>query len=74
MTAHSPVQRLADYVRTTLGEGPFPPSGGWTHMGAVICDATFQARRKYESTIRPRILHLQSAWPDAATVRGFRRS
>lgn len=40
-------------------------------MGAVICDASFQARRKYESTIRPRILQLQAAWPDAATVRGF---
>lgn len=40
-------------------------------MGAVICDVSFQARRKYESTIRPRILRLQSAWPDAVTVRGF---
>ncbi|MEU9701246.1 hypothetical protein [Streptomyces sp. NPDC047981] len=40
-------------------------------MGAVICDVSFQARRKYESTIRPRLLLLQSAWPDAVTVRGF---
>ncbi|MEU4256181.1 hypothetical protein AB0B42_01130 [Streptomyces fradiae] len=40
-------------------------------MGAVICDASFHARRKYESTIRPRLVQLQSAWPDAATVRGF---
>lgn len=40
-------------------------------MGAVICDASFQARRKYESTIRPRLLQLQAAWPDAVTVRGF---
>lgn len=71
MTPLSSVQRLADHIRTTLGDGPFPPPGGWIHMGAVICDASFQARRKYESTIRPRILQLQSAWPDAATVRGF---
>jgi hypothetical protein len=42
-------------------------------MGAVICDASFQARRKYESTIRPRLLQLQLAWPDAATVYGFQR-
>lgn len=40
-------------------------------MGAVICDASFHARRKYMSTLQPRLLHLQAAWPDAATVRGF---
>ncbi|MFB7277245.1 hypothetical protein ACFCZV_09065 [Streptomyces hydrogenans] len=40
-------------------------------MGAVICDASFQARRKYASTILPRLLQLQAAWPDAVTVRGF---
>ncbi|GAA3368736.1 hypothetical protein GCM10020367_08290 [Streptomyces sannanensis] len=71
MTALDPVQRLTAHVRTHLGDGPFPLPGGWTHMGAVICDASFQARRKYESTIRPRILRLQTAWPDAATVCGF---
>lgn len=41
-------------------------------MGAVICDAGFHARCKYETTLRPRLLRLQSAWPDAVTVRGFR--
>lgn len=41
-------------------------------MGAVICDASFHARCKYELTLRPRLLRLQSAWPDASTVRGFR--
>ncbi|MEU7035127.1 hypothetical protein ABZ958_15750 [Streptomyces sp. NPDC046237] len=41
-------------------------------MGAVICDTSFQARRNYQSTIRPRLIMLQSAWPDAVTVRGFR--
>ncbi|WP_406464801.1 hypothetical protein OH768_52970 [Streptomyces sp. NBC_01622] len=40
-------------------------------MGSVICAASFQPRRKYESTIRPRIRQLQAAWPDAAAVRGF---
>ncbi|MFD9541421.1 hypothetical protein [Streptomyces sp. NPDC060022] len=40
-------------------------------MGAVICDASFQPRSRYEATIRPRILALQTAWPDAATVQGF---
>ncbi|MGW1947589.1 hypothetical protein ACWCRC_25105 [Streptomyces sp. NPDC001940] len=71
MTELSPTQQLANHVRTVLGNGPFPLPGGWTHMGAVICDVSFQARRKYESTIRPRLLRLQSAWPDAVTVLGF---
>ncbi|MEU1631111.1 hypothetical protein ABZ746_38910 [Streptomyces sp. NPDC020096] len=71
MTVLSPAQRLATHVQATLGDGPFPLPRGWTHMGAVICDASFHARRKYASTIRPRLLQLQSAWPDAATVRGF---
>lgn len=71
MTALSHAQRLATHVQTVLGDGPFTPPGGWRHMGAVICDVSFQARRRYESTIRPRLLQLQSAWPDAATLRGF---
>ncbi|MFF7216050.1 hypothetical protein ACFZAU_36860 [Streptomyces sp. NPDC008238] len=71
MTAHSPVQRLTAHVRSALGDGPFLPSRGWTHMGAVICDASFHARRRYKSTIRPRLIRLQAAWPDAATVQGF---
>ncbi|MEU8795015.1 hypothetical protein [Streptomyces sp. NPDC048643] len=41
-------------------------------MGAVICDASFHARRKYQSTVLPRLLRLQRMWPDAVTVRGFR--
>ncbi|MGW3917462.1 hypothetical protein ACWEBX_39225 [Streptomyces sp. NPDC005070] len=65
------IQRLTDHLRSSLGDGPFPAPGGWTHMGAVICDASFQARRNYETTIRPRLLALQTAWPDACTVQGF---
>ncbi|MGW4496481.1 hypothetical protein [Streptomyces sp. NPDC004376] len=56
-----------------LGDGPFLQTGGWTHMGAVICDASFHARCRYEATLRPRLLRLQTDWPDAATVHGFQR-
>ncbi|MFB7370324.1 hypothetical protein ACFC0D_10820 [Streptomyces sp. NPDC056222] len=72
MDTLSSAQLLAAQVRSVLGDGPFDPPGGWTHMGAVICDTSFQARRKYRSTILPRLLQLQAAWPDAVTVRGFR--
>ncbi|MEV6689078.1 hypothetical protein AB0N28_27670 [Streptomyces sp. NPDC051130] len=72
MTTPGPAQRLAHHIRTTLGDGPFHPARGWTHMGAVICDAGFHARRRYRSTILPRLRRLEAQWPDAATVRGFR--
>lgn len=67
----SPVHQLTGHIRTQLGTGPFPSPGGWAHMGAVISDASFQARSRYKATILPRILALQTAWPDAATVQGF---
>ncbi|MER6432085.1 hypothetical protein ABT272_30825 [Streptomyces sp900105245] len=72
MTALSPAHRLAGHIERLLGEGPFHQSGGWTHMGAVICDASYHARCKYEATLRPRLLQLQADWPDARTVRGFK--
>ncbi|MGW7530094.1 hypothetical protein [Streptomyces sp. NPDC054783] len=62
---------LGTHIGVILGDGPFSAPKGWTHMGAVICDASFQAQRKYELQIRPRLLRLQAAWPDAGTVRGF---
>ncbi|MFE9480376.1 hypothetical protein ACFYNM_17450 [Streptomyces spororaveus] len=71
MTAPSPARQLADHVREVLGEGPFAPPGGWSHMGAVICDVSFQARTRYVSTLLPRLLRLREEWPDAATVSGF---
>ncbi|MEU9144009.1 hypothetical protein [Streptomyces sp. NPDC048349] len=71
MTTLSLAQRLAGHVQTVLGCGPFAPPAGWTHMGAVICDTSFHAQRKYEATIRPRLRTLQLLWPDAATVSGF---
>ncbi|MER5779337.1 hypothetical protein ABT144_34645 [Streptomyces sp. NPDC002039] len=71
MTATSLAQRLADRIQHLLGDGPFPQPGGWTHMGAVICDVSFQPRCNYEATLRPRLLRLQANWPDAISVRGF---
>ncbi|MFF7631265.1 hypothetical protein [Streptomyces cyaneofuscatus] len=73
MPASSSAQRLADHVQHLLGSGPFPQPGGWTHMGAVICDVSFQPRCNYKATLRPRLRHLQSSWPDARTVSGFQR-
>jgi hypothetical protein len=47
--------------------------GGWDHIGAIIVDATLQRRQNYHATVKPRVLALVAAWPDAATTSGFRK-
>ena len=48
-------------------------SRGWDHIGAIIVDATLQRRQNCHATVRPRVVALVGAWPDAATTSGFRR-
>lgn len=48
-------------------------SRSWDHIGAIIVDASLQRRQNYHATVRPRVLALVAAWPDAATTSGFRR-
>ena len=52
-----------------------PPevSRGWDHIGAIIVDATLQRRQNYHATVKPRVVALIEAWPDAGTTSGFRR-
>jgi len=48
-------------------------SRAWDHIGAIIVDATLQRRQNYNETVKPRVVALVAAWPDAATTSGFRR-
>jgi hypothetical protein len=48
-------------------------SRDWDHIGAIIVDASLQRRQNYHATVRPRVVALVAAWPDAATTSGFRR-
>ena len=48
-------------------------SRSWDHIGAIIVDASLQRRQNYHETVRPRVIALVEAWPDAATTNGFRR-
>ncbi|MDF9752364.1 hypothetical protein [Arthrobacter sp. ES3-54] len=48
-------------------------SRGWDHIGAIIVDASLQRRQNYHATVRPRVVALVAAWPEAATTSGFRR-
>jgi endonuclease III len=67
-----PVTLLAVHVAEVLGPGPFPPAAGWSHMGAVLSDAVLQAGISYDAVVKPAVLRLQGAWPDADTITGFR--
>jgi hypothetical protein len=67
-----PVALLAGHIEHMLGPGPFPPPPGWSHMGAVICDAMMQGGLRYTSTVLPRVKRLQELWPEADVVSRFR--
>ncbi|MDR7081930.1 hypothetical protein J2X01_001215 [Arthrobacter ginsengisoli] len=53
-------------------DAPLEESRGWDHIGAIIVDATLQRRQNYHATVKPRVVALVEAWPDAATTSGFR--
>jgi hypothetical protein len=48
-------------------------SRSWDHIVAIIVDASLQRRQNYHETVRPRVVALVEAWPDAATTSGFRQ-
>ena len=60
------VQRVGD-----LALAPVEGTRGWTHMGAVICDAALQPRCRYAKVVLPRVQRLIAEWPDADTVSRF---
>jgi len=54
-----------------LGLEPIISPRGWNHMGAILADAALQRRAKYKKVVRPRVVELKEAWPDADTVTTF---
>lgn len=62
---------LVDRVRL-LRLSQVPEVGGWTHMGAVICNAGLQPRTKYKTVVLPRVEHLRTTWHEATTTSAFR--
>ncbi len=53
-------------------DGSTEVSRSWDHIGAIIVDASLQRRQNYHETVRPRVIALVEAWPEAATTSGFR--
>jgi hypothetical protein len=70
MASEDPVEKLIAHIKATVGSGPFDPAPGWSHMGAVICDAVLQRRMRYCAVFR-RVRQLQEDWPNADTVSRF---
>lgn len=66
------VQKLADHI-DVVGLRPVSVTRGWPHLGAVLADASLQAGVGYLTTVRPRVVDLMQAWPDANTTSGMVR-
>lgn len=66
-------QLLLTYLDRLGVDGGTEIARGWTHMGAVVVDASLQRRQRYVATVLPRVSHLVAVWPDAKTTDGFRR-
>lgn len=66
------VQLLLDYIDSE-GITPAESDEKWSHMGAVIADASLQAGVGYKNVVLPRVRALRQAWPDANTTSGLIR-
>jgi hypothetical protein len=73
MTIDNDVANLPALMDSHGTDASTEVSRGWDHIGAIIVDASLQRRQNYHATVRPRVVALVAAWPDAATTSGFRR-
>ena len=73
VASKDPVELIVRAAHEHLGDSPFTPVPGWTHMGTVICDAVLQRRMNYKRVVLPRVLALKATWPEADTVSRFRQ-
>jgi hypothetical protein len=73
MTMDNDAANLPEFTGSPGVDASTEVSRGWDHIGAIIVDATLQRRQNYNETVKPRVVALVEAWPDAATTSGFRR-
>jgi hypothetical protein len=73
MTTDNDDANLAAPMDTSGADDSTEVSRSWDHIGAIIVDASLQRRQNYHETVRPRVVALVEAWPDAATTSGFRQ-
>ena len=73
MTSDNDAANLPAFMDAPGTDASTEESRGWDHIGAIIVDATLQRRQNYHETVRPRVVALMAAWPEAATTSGFRR-
>lgn len=65
-------QRLLDYMDAQGLDGAVRVNRYQEHMGGLIVDSALQRRNRYAATVAPRVAKIIQAWPEAATVTGFR--
>ena len=73
MTSDNDAANLPEFMDAHGADASTEAGRGWDHIGAIIVDATLQRRQNYHETVRPRVVALVAAWPDAASTSGFRR-
>ena len=73
MTINNDDANLPAFVEPPETDASTEETRGWDHIGAIIVDAALQRRQNYHETVKPRVVALVEAWPDAATTSGFRR-
>lgn len=73
MTIEGDAEKLLEYMDLHGLDGSRQRVRGWDSIGAIVVDASLQRRQNYAATVRPRVVAVVEAWPDAATTTGFRR-
>lgn len=63
------IESLTAFKMTTRGPSSSYPADA--HIGAIIVDATLQARHDYYMQVEPRVRYIRNKYPQAATTSGF---
>ncbi|MGR6465815.1 hypothetical protein [Rhizobium sp. PAMB 3182] len=65
----SAARKIADYAEAEGVSGrPTVRRASYEHLGATFADAVLQAGLNYETVVRPRVIRILNAYPDATTT------
>lgn len=63
------VANLASLEGVSAGAGVVRPR--YDHLGAILADSVLQAGLNYRTVVRPRVVHILTSYPEAATANGL---
>jgi len=64
--------RLIDFIRGLADFQIVHAAGRYNHIGATLADAILQAGLSYDSVVRPRVMRVKNAYPEATNLTVFR--